>query len=105
VEFIDQFDIKAKLIVPIVLNLNSPQPSATTPDSLCNQLWGLLIAHQCRASREWVDFELELMQQLADQIGIAIAPCAAPCWSIAQSQLLGHLEEIVAAQHNSDKST
>ncbi|NJR75981.1 MAG: GAF domain-containing protein, partial [Scytonema sp. CRU_2_7] len=89
VEFIDQFDIKAKLIVPIVLNLNSPQQEVTTPDhSLCNQLWGLLIAHQCRAPREWVDFELELMQQLADQIGIAIA----------QSQLLGHLEEIVTTR-------
>jgi two-component system, OmpR family, sensor histidine kinase VicK len=76
-EFIEQFGIKAKLIVPILLNLSSHQ-----------QLWGLLIAHQCRSIRNWVEFELELMQQLADQIGIALA----------QAQLLENLEEIVAAR-------
>ncbi len=79
VDFVDQFDIKAKLIVPIVQNLN--HNGSTSP----NQLWGLLIAHQCRNPRHWVDFELELMQQLADQISIALA----------QAQLLERLEEIV----------
>jgi two-component system, OmpR family, sensor histidine kinase VicK len=76
VEFVDQFHIKAKLIVPIVQNLNGHSQ---------NQLWGLLIAHQCRSDRHWVDFELELMQQLADQISIALS----------QAQLLENLEEIV----------
>jgi len=79
VEFINQFDIKAKLIVPILQGLNSHE-SATQ-----NQLWGLLIAHHCDRPHQWVDFELELMQQLADQISIALA----------QAQLLEHLEEIV----------
>nr|7CKV_A Chain A, RcaE [Microchaete diplosiphon]7CKV_B Chain B, RcaE [Microchaete diplosiphon] len=74
VEFVDQFHIKAKLIVPIVQNLNANSQ---------NQLWGLLIAHQCDSVRQWVDFELELMQQLADQISIALS----------QAQLLGRLEE------------
>lgn len=85
VEFIDQFNIKAKLIVPILQNLNSPQQSSSNAQ---NQLWGLLIAHQCKSPRQWVDFELELMQQLADQISIALA----------QAQLLGHLEEMVEAR-------
>jgi two-component system, OmpR family, sensor histidine kinase VicK len=81
VEFTDQFDIKAKLIVPILQNLNTlPAGDATR-----NQLWGLLIAHQCSQPRCWDEFELELMQQLADQISIALA----------QSRLLGHLEEMV----------
>lgn len=78
VEFVDQFQIKAKLIVPIVQTLNTSQ----------NHLWGLLIAHQCNSDRYWVDFELELMQQLADQISIALS----------QAQLLEHLEEVVAAR-------
>ncbi len=82
IEFINQFNIKAKLIVPILQNLNSHQQSeANAP----NQLWGLLIAHHCDRPHHWVDFELELMQQLADQISIALA----------QAQLLEHLEEIV----------
>ena len=82
VEFIDQFKIKAKLIVPILQNLSSHQQNEiNTP----NQLWGLLIAHHCDRPHHWVDFELELMQQLADHISIALA----------QAQLLEHLEEIV----------
>jgi two-component system, OmpR family, sensor histidine kinase VicK len=79
VEFVDQFQIKAKLIVPIVQTLNTNSQ---------NQLWGLLIAHQCNSDRHWVDFELELMQQLADQISIALS----------QAQLLEHLEEVVEAR-------
>lgn len=85
VEFVDQFDIKAKLIVPILQNLPSQIQGASPAQ---NQLWGLLIAHQCKSPRHWVDFELELMQQLADQISIALA----------QAQLLGHLEEMVEAR-------
>ena len=85
VEFVEQFDIKAKLIVPIVHNLH---PHVQPPSHNQNQLWGLLIAHQCGSPRQWVDFELELMQQLADQISIALA----------QAQLLEHQEELVAAR-------
>jgi two-component system, OmpR family, sensor histidine kinase VicK len=80
VDFIRQFDVQAKLIVPIVQNAQPRQGSF--------QLWGLLIAHQCGAPRQWVEFELELMQQLADQISIAIA----------QAQLLENLEEMVEAR-------
>ena len=68
IEFINQFHIKAKLIVPILQNLNSHQQNeAIAP----NQLWGLVIAHHCDRPHYWADFELELMQQLADQISIA----------------------------------
>jgi two-component system, OmpR family, sensor histidine kinase VicK len=81
VEFVEQFAIQSKLIVPILQNL-------TTEHKRENQLWGLLIAHQCSSPREWADAELELMQQLADQISIAIA----------QAQLLEHLEEVVEAR-------
>ncbi|MFN9817192.1 MAG: ATP-binding protein [Pseudanabaena sp.] len=82
IEFVHQFNIKAKMIVPILQNLNSHHPKeASSP----NQLWGLLIAHHCDRPYKWLDFELELMQQLADQIGIALS----------QAQFLEHLEEIV----------
>jgi PAS domain S-box-containing protein len=85
VAFVDQFDIKAKLIVPIVQTLNV-HPHNTS--QVKNHLWGLLIAHQCSNTRQWVDFELELMQQLADQISIALS----------QAQLLERLEELVEAR-------
>ncbi|WP_016951857.1 ATP-binding protein [Anabaena sp. PCC 7108] len=58
VEFLQQFAVKANLVVPIFQK---------------NQLWGLLVAHQCLHTREWTDWEIELLRQLADQIGIALA--------------------------------
>ena len=82
VEFMDEWMVKAKLVVPILQNLKSNSEEG----EVSNQLWGLLIAHQCQATRQWTDFELELMQQLADQIGIALS----------QGGLLENLEELVA---------
>ncbi|MFN6568266.1 PAS domain-containing protein [Dendronalium sp. ChiSLP03b] len=58
IELLRQFGVKANLVVPIFLK---------------NQLWGLLIAHQCAHSRQWTNWEIDLLQQLADQIGIALA--------------------------------
>lgn len=57
VEFVQQFWVKAKLVVPILAK---------------EELWGLLIAHQCTGPRQWSQFETELLQQLANQIGIAL---------------------------------
>ncbi len=81
VEFIEQWGIQAKLIVPIVHPLKSPADEAPSR----HDLWGLLIAHQCQAPRQWSEFEIELMQQLAGQISIALS----------QGQLMEYLEERV----------
>jgi PAS domain S-box-containing protein len=58
IDFMQRINVKSKLVMPILLK---------------NDFWGLLIAHQCRAPRQWQDIEINLMQQLADQIGIALA--------------------------------
>lgn len=58
IEFMQRFDVKAKLVMPILLK---------------EELWGLTIVHQCSHPRSWTDFEVELLRQLADQIGIALA--------------------------------
>jgi two-component system, OmpR family, sensor histidine kinase VicK len=78
IEFMDEWMVKAKLVVPILQNTGLGLDG--------EHLWGLLIAHQCRAPREWTGFEQELMEQLADQMGIALS----------QAELLENLEEIVA---------
>ncbi|MEI2583488.1 GAF domain-containing protein [Scytonema sp. PRP1] len=57
-EFLAQFGVKANLVVPILQRDN---------------LWGLLIAHQCEHPRNWNTPEIELLQQLANQIGIALS--------------------------------
>lgn len=56
-EFLQPWCVKAKLVVPIVL---------------AGQLWGLLIAHHCSSPRPWTAFEIELLQQLSEQIGLAL---------------------------------
>jgi len=52
-----QFQIRANLVIPL----------------LCGQrLWGLLCVHQCASTRQWKQFEINLTQQLANQLAIAI---------------------------------
>jgi PAS domain S-box-containing protein len=57
VDMLAQFQVRANLVVPILQGEN---------------LWGLLIAHHCRAPRSWQPEEVSLLQQLATQISIAI---------------------------------
>ena len=70
-QLLEQFKIKAKLVVPILSQ---------------TKLEGLLVAHQCHNPREWQEHEIQLLNQLADQIGVALS----------QAQLLDRLEEMVA---------
>lgn len=57
IEFLERLQVKANLVVPVLQG---------------DELWGLLIAHHCQASRQWQRFDIELLQQLAIQVGIAI---------------------------------
>ena len=56
-KMLEQFAVKANLVAPILKN---------------NQLFGLLIAHQCSEPRNWQKSEIEFFTQLADQVGLAI---------------------------------
>lgn len=69
-QLLEQFQVKACLIVPILVT---------------NKLWGLLIAQQCTAPRHWQSFELDLLDQLAVQIAIAIQQASA--YQQAQAEL------------------
>ena len=64
IEFLEQFQVKANIAVPIILS----DPESTDN----NHLWGLLIVHQCTSSRNWQESELNLLQLLAIQVAIAI---------------------------------
>ncbi|WP_036483762.1 ATP-binding protein [Myxosarcina sp. GI1] len=88
IDFMDEWMVKAKLVVPILQNLKSSETNGDcqAPKRSRDRLWGLLIAHHCQAPRSWTDFELELMEQLANQIGIALS----------QAELLENLEGLVA---------
>lgn len=67
-DFLRQAKVRAKLIAPIRL-----------PD----RLWGLLIAHACDRPRQWQDNERRFLQQIAENLAIAIS----------QSQLYAELQQ------------
>ncbi|MEL6552633.1 MAG: ATP-binding protein [Cyanobacteria bacterium J06621_11] len=81
VEFIEQWQVRSKLIVPIVHPMNPVEGQLP----LGKHLWGLLIAHQCSQPRQWSRSEQDLMQQLARQISLAFS----------QGQLFAYLEDRV----------
>ncbi|AFY71157.1 GAF sensor signal transduction histidine kinase [Thalassoporum mexicanum PCC 7367] len=57
IDFLADLQVKANLVVPI---------------NIGDRLWGLLIAHECSSPREWLNTEIETLQQLGDQVAIAI---------------------------------
>ncbi|MBD0267592.1 MAG: GAF domain-containing sensor histidine kinase [Cyanobacteria bacterium Co-bin8] len=56
-DYLKSLQVRANLIVPVLVR---------------DQLWGLLIAHHCSAPRQWQESETELLQALAEQVGVAI---------------------------------
>jgi PAS domain S-box-containing protein len=91
-ELLQHYQIRASLVVPILvtvewregepfacLSSQSPMPNPKSkirpPEEAGgrqNQLWGLLCVHQCSEPREWTHFEIDLLQQLANQLSIAL---------------------------------
>ncbi|MEA5603899.1 PAS domain-containing protein [Nostoc sp. UHCC 0252] len=70
VDLLAQFQVKANLVVPIIYD---------------NYFWGLLIAHNCAAPRRWQPLEIDLLKELAIQVGIAIRQ--AELYQQAQNEL------------------
>jgi two-component system sensor histidine kinase/response regulator len=56
-DLLRQFQVRAKLVVPIVV---------------CDRLWGLLIAHQCYEPRQWLETEKTFLTHIAEHLAIAI---------------------------------
>ena len=54
---IENYAVKAKLIAPILMG---------------GELRGLLIAHQCSASRNWEKAEMDFLNQVSTQVGLAL---------------------------------
>ena len=57
IDFLYQFQVKSKLVIPLLLH---------------EHLWGMIVVHQCSHTRNWSDWEIDLLQQIANQIAIAL---------------------------------
>jgi PAS domain S-box-containing protein len=83
-EFLGQFQVKANLVVPILVR---------------QELWGLLIVHQCDQPRIWTDLDLDFLKHLADQMGVALTQAQLLEQETHVAQLLTHQnEELIAAK-------
>ncbi|MBV8882924.1 MAG: PAS domain S-box protein, partial [Chroococcidiopsidaceae cyanobacterium CP_BM_RX_35] len=61
VNYMQQLSVKSKVVAPITQNIGSS-----------TRVWGLLIVHSCSHHRQWQTAEVELLQQVANQLAIAI---------------------------------
>ncbi|MBD2258810.1 diguanylate cyclase [Pseudanabaena sp. FACHB-2040] len=80
---LEPFQVRAHLVVPILTRQQ--------------QLWGLLVAQQCVAPRSWQGMEIDLMQQISLQVGIAIQQSQLYEQSRRQAHQEALLNEIVQA--------
>lgn len=71
-EMLKTYDVRANLVVPILQD---------------GKLWGLLLAHHCRAPRHWKADEVQLLQHIAVQMAIALKQAE------LRQQLQNELEE------------
>ena len=61
IQLLERCQVRANLVVPILQK---------------DQLWGLLIAHQCSGTRQWQESEVELLRQMSVQLSVAIQQAA-----------------------------
>lgn len=90
VDFLANFQVRANLVVPILQGEN---------------LWGLLIAHQCSKPRQWQQFEVDLLKQLSTSIAIAIQQGQLHQRLRRQNQVLVALAKSKIVNHGDLKST
>ncbi|QUY41434.1 GAF domain-containing protein [Acaryochloris marina] len=57
IQIYERFQVRATLVLPLLQG---------------DQLWGLLCLHQCSGPRVWLFSEIEFMEQIAIQLGIAL---------------------------------
>lgn len=68
-------DIRESTLAPCCVHLSEAlqvQASLTIPILVQGNLWGLLVAHHCHSSHEWQSLEIQLLQHMSLQFGVAI---------------------------------
>ncbi|MFM6311623.1 MAG: GAF domain-containing protein, partial [Dolichospermum sp.] len=70
-DYSQQGDIKSKIVAPILQDLGENE-NGRWVNHPHNKLWGVLVVHACSQKRIWEESEAELLQQIANQLAIAI---------------------------------
>ncbi len=67
-KLLTDLQIRANLVVPILVNSQKIDGVSSSEP----HLWGLLIVHQCSSPRKWSSLEIEYLQLVAAELGIAL---------------------------------
>ncbi len=71
-EYSSRGQIQSKIVAPILQEVSNNEVHRWVSSEKRNRLWGVLVVHACAEKRIWQDHEAELLQQIADQLAIAI---------------------------------
>jgi GAF domain-containing protein len=102
VEYLTAMGVKSSVVVPIVLEA---QPTGQyQPPSLPSKdhLWGLLVSHHSE-SKNVTEPELQFIQAVVDQVGVAITQSILLNQVRSQAQQEANINRITALLHTSDK--
>lgn len=72
-DLMELYQIRSKLVIPIIVN---------------QELWGLLIAHQCQSPRNWQARESKFLQQISEHLAFAISQSELYAASLSNNQNL-----------------
>ncbi|MCW6052149.1 PAS domain S-box protein [Lyngbya sp. CCAP 1446/10] len=72
VEYCIEGQIQSKIVAPILQEVRGSENDRWVAPDQSNKLWGVLVIHACREKRVWQESEAQLLQQIANQLAIAI---------------------------------
>ncbi|MGB3514940.1 MAG: ATP-binding protein, partial [Elainellaceae cyanobacterium] len=72
VDYSQTGQIQSKIVAPILQELHDSEAHRWVSPESKNKLWGVLVVHACHTRRVWHQDEAQLLQQIANQLAIAI---------------------------------
>ncbi|MFM7407321.1 MAG: GAF domain-containing protein [Cuspidothrix sp.] len=72
VEYSREGNIQSKIVAPILQETQSLENHRWQSPHSQNKLWGILVVHACSTKRVWQEAEAQFLQQITNQLAIAI---------------------------------
>ncbi|MEA5448236.1 PAS domain-containing protein [Leptolyngbya sp. CCNP1308] len=72
VDYSQAGQIQSKVVAPILQEAHTASGDRWVAPDSHHKLWGVLVMHACQTQRVWQDTEAQLLQQIANQLAIAI---------------------------------
>jgi PAS domain S-box-containing protein len=86
VELLDQFQVQANLVIPILQS---------------SSLWGLLVAQHCSAPRPWLPWEIDVLREFSAQLSVSLQQSQLYQQTQQQAQRERALNHVIQAIRNS----